>query len=51
MSSVRSIIDGLANWLAANTRSFGYLLPDTVELVLYLALVAYYAVQLAQQQG
>ena len=51
MSSVRLILDGSVNWLAANMKSFGYLLPDTVELVLYLALVAYYAVQLAQQQG
>ena len=51
MSSVRLILDGSVNWLVANVRSFGYLLPDTVELVLYLALVAYYAVQLAQQQG
>jgi len=51
MSNVRSIIDRVVNWLAVNTRSFGYLLPDTLELVLYLGLAAYFTVQLAQQQG
>jgi hypothetical protein len=37
------------NWIAANARSFSYLLPDSIELVLYLSLAAYYAVQLQQQ--
>jgi hypothetical protein len=46
MSSVRSIIAGLVNWVAANTKSFSYLLPDTLELALYLGLAAYYALQL-----
>ena len=49
--SLRLIVDKLANWLAANTKSFSYLLPDTLELLLNLLLVAYFAVQLAQQQG
>jgi hypothetical protein len=51
MSNVRSIIDRVVNWLAAITRSFGYLLPDTLELALYLGLAVYFTVQLAQQQG
>jgi hypothetical protein len=51
MSSVRSIIDGLVNWLTANARSFSYLLPDTFEIALYLCLAAYYAAQFAQQQA
>lgn len=51
MSSVRPIIDGIVTWTAANARSFGDLLPDTLELVLYLSLAVYFAVQLAQQQA
>jgi hypothetical protein len=50
MSSVRTAIDNMVNWIAANARSFSYLLPDTLELVLYLGLAAYFAAQLAQQQ-
>jgi hypothetical protein len=49
MSSVRSIADGIVNWIAANARWFSYLLPDTLELVLYLSLAAYFAVQVQQQ--
>lgn len=49
MSSVRSLADRIASWIAANARSFSYLLPDTVELALYLSLAAYYAIQLQQQ--
>jgi hypothetical protein len=49
MSSLRSLADRIVNWTAANARSFSYLLPDTVEIALYLALAAYFAVQLQQQ--
>jgi len=45
MPSVRSIIDRIVSWMATNAR-FSYLLPDTLELALYLGLVAYYALQL-----
>jgi hypothetical protein len=48
MSSVRSIVDGIMNWIATNAR-FSYLLPDAVEFPLYLCLAAYFAVQLQQQ--
>jgi hypothetical protein len=41
----------MVNWIAANARSFSYLLPDALELALYLSLAAYFAVQLAQQQA
>jgi hypothetical protein len=51
MSNVRSMIDRVVNWLAANARSFGYLLPDTLELTLYFGIAVYFTVQLAQQQG
>jgi hypothetical protein len=50
MSGVRAIVDGLMNWIAANAKSFSYLLPDSLELALYLGLAAYFAVQVAQQQ-
>ena len=46
-----SLIDSLVDWIAVNARSFSYLLPDTLELALYLSLAAYFAVQIAQQQA
>jgi hypothetical protein len=49
MSAVRSIVDGIVNWIAANARSFSYLLPDSLELALYLSLAAYFTVQLRLQ--
>jgi hypothetical protein len=49
MSSERSLADRIVNWIAANARSFGYLLPDTLEIALYICLAAYYAIQLQQQ--
>jgi hypothetical protein len=51
MSGFKSVVDGMVNWIAANARSFSYLLPDSVELALYLSLVGYFAVQMAQQQA
>jgi hypothetical protein len=41
----------MVNWVAANARSFSYLLPDTLELALYLSLAIYFALQIAQQQA
>jgi len=51
MSRIKSFIDMIVNWIATNARSFSYLLPDTMELALYLALVAYFTMQLGQIQG
>jgi hypothetical protein len=48
MPSVRSIVDRTVGWITANAR-FSYLLPDTLELALYLGLAAYYALQLHQE--
>jgi hypothetical protein len=50
MSGVRGFIDDVMNWIAANARSFSYLLPDTLELAIYITLAAYLSLQLAQQQ-
>ncbi len=50
MSSVGSI-DGFVSWMAANARSFSYLLPDALELMLYLGLAAYFTSQFAQQKA
>lgn len=50
MSGVWAIMDAAMNWIAANARSFSYLLPDALELALYLTLAAYMSIQLAQQQ-
>jgi len=43
--------DSFVNVLAANARSFSYLLPDSLELALYLSFAAYLAFQIAQQQA
>jgi hypothetical protein len=51
MSRLRSIVDAAVNWIADNARSFSYLLPDGVELALYLSLAGYFALQMAQQQA
>jgi hypothetical protein len=45
---MKSFADRIVSWTAANMR-FSYLLPDTVELLLYLAIAAYFVTQLQQQ--
>ena len=45
------IADRFMNWIIANARSYGYLLPDAFELALYLGLAAYFASQFVQQQA
>ena len=49
MQSLSSVISGIVNWIAANARSFSYMLPDTLELALYLSLAVYFSVQLQPQ--
>jgi hypothetical protein len=49
MPSLRSLVDDVVKWTATNARSFSYLLPDSVELALYLCIAAYFAIQLQQQ--
>ena len=41
----------MVSWLAANARSFSYMLPDSLELALYLTIAAYFTLHLAQQQA
>jgi hypothetical protein len=41
----------MVNWLAANAKSFSYMLPDSLELALYLTIAAYFTLQLLQQQA
>jgi hypothetical protein len=48
---MRSLVDSAVDWIALNARSFSYLLPDTLEIALYLSLAAYFASQLAQVQA
>ena len=50
MNSI-SLVDRLVNWIATNARSFSFVLPDTLELALYLGLAAYFASQILQQQA
>jgi len=49
MPDVRGSVDKMVNWMTANARSFSYMLPDTLELALYLCLAAYFVLQLQQQ--
>ena len=51
MTRSRLKFGNIVEWVATNARSFSYLLPDTLELALYLGLLAYFAVQFAQQQA
>jgi hypothetical protein len=51
LASSRHKFGNIVQWVATNARSFSYLLPDTLELALYLGLLIYFAVQLAQQQA
>lgn len=46
-----SLVDRLVNWIATNARSFSFVLPDIMELALYLGLAAYFAAQILQQQA
>ena len=46
-----SLVDRLVNWIASNARSFSFVLPDTLELALYVGLAAYFAAQIIQQQA
>ena len=48
---IRSLVDGVLDWIALNARSFSYLLPDILEIALYFGLAAYFAFQLAQAQA
>jgi hypothetical protein len=45
------MIDGLVNWVATNARSFSYILPDALEIALYLTLALYFAIRIGQQGG
>jgi hypothetical protein len=49
MSTLRVLVDDVVRWTVANARSFSYLLPDSVELALYIFIAAYFAIQLQQQ--
>jgi hypothetical protein len=51
MLKVRLIFDRIVNWTAANARSFSYLLPDSLELALYLSLAVYFAIQVGNNRG
>lgn len=39
------------NWVAARAVSVGYLLPDELELVLYVGLAVYFGILILQQQA
>jgi hypothetical protein len=45
------MVDGAVNWVATNARSFSYVLPDALEVAVYLILALYFAVRVAQQGG
>jgi hypothetical protein len=49
--SWQSLADSIVSWIAANARSFSFALPDTLELLLYVGLGAYFGAQILQQQA
>jgi len=49
MSAVKSALDGIVRWVAANARVFSYLLPDALEIALYVGLAAYFMVDVVRQ--
>lgn len=49
MPNLHHTLDTAFDWLIENVRPYSYLLPDTLELALYLCLIAYFAIQLGQQ--
>jgi hypothetical protein len=51
MFNLKVEAERFVNWIAANARSFSYLLPDALELALYLGIAAYFASQIVQQQA
>lgn len=50
MSRIKLYVDSVVGWLAAHVSSFGYLLPDSMEMALYVVVVVYVVFQIAQQQ-
>lgn len=44
MSSMKHVIDWLVNLVTANAK-FSYLLPDTLEVMLYLGIALYFTSQ------
>jgi hypothetical protein len=49
MSTIRARIGEAMNWIAANARTFSYMLPDSLEIVFYIGLAIYFASELSQQ--
>jgi hypothetical protein len=49
MANLSGVLQEFVSWLTVNVRPFSYLLPDSIELVLCLGLLAYSALQLQQQ--
>jgi hypothetical protein len=47
MSIVHSIVHRIMNWIAANA-IFSWILPDSVELIVYAAIALYLAVEIAE---
>jgi hypothetical protein len=48
---VKGFVDNAVNWLGLNARSFSYLLPDALEITMYLFLVSYFVMQVGRQQA
>jgi len=49
MPNTHHTLDKIVDWLVENVRPFSYLLPDSLELALYLCLIIYFATQIGQQ--
>ena len=48
MLNIHHTLEKVVDWLVENVRPFSYLLPDSLELALYLCFI-YFATQIGQQ--
>jgi hypothetical protein len=48
LSIVNSLFCKAMMWITDNARSFSYLLPDSLELALYIAIMLYFTVTVSQ---
>jgi hypothetical protein len=48
MSAIHTIVRRVMPWMAQNARAFSYMLPDSMELALYITIAAYFAMEIKQ---
>lgn len=49
MPSIHARVGDMMNWLATSARTFGYMLPDSLELILYVSVAIYFGLEISQK--